>query len=447
MSRRANGEGTYIHILPTKCENCKRYGDCEIRNDPKGKCRKRDRGEYWVYQYYVRGLDGKMRRNSKQARTRKELQAVVDGMREEADGIRPNAVTVGQWCDYWRDKVLPDTVKKSTLDYYTYMLRYLPDSLRDLKLVKLGHEDLREFFRKLRAHGAKQKPNRALSTTTVMAVRSALISCFDEAIREKLMSENPARKVRPMKPRDNENVEITFLTLDEMRRLIRVADSYAYRQDTLDLVRHRADLKCRQDIGTLYLLEQASVVIALALSTGMRIGEIFGLTPRCIDFKNNTVSVKKNLQNGKLVSPKTKYSVRTISVSPKTMRRLRGWLDYQRRYAEEMGDFYKNDLDLVFTGCAGRPVNANNFRARYFDRMVKVAGLPDTTVIHSLRHSHATYQLCEKHMDYKTLSRRLGHSSVAFTLKVYSHVVPELERNIVDTMDDDLFADDDKTGQ
>lgn len=421
MARRAKGEGCYRHILPVKCEKCKDFAGCQIRLDPSGKCRKRDQREFWRYQYHVRGIDGHSVRKALEAKTRKELEARVAEMRRENGEDAKDTITVGQWCDRWKDIILPGTIKKTTLESYKQMLSYVPEEIRKKKLIRLTPLDLQKLFTELKEHGAKKTGER-LSSTTVRGIRSTLISCFQSAIDNGFLTINVAKKTKP--PLNNDRREISFLTDDEMIRLLEVAESGEY---------YEADEDMKNDEGLRYLIKQWSMVIRLTLATGMRRGEVFGLTWGAVNLKNNTISIKTNLQAGKLEKPKTKYSIRTISVDADTMKKLKEWKEYQEQFAYDLDDLYHNQLGTVFTGVFGAPVQLDNFRNRAFSRMVAQAGLPDTVTFHSLRHTHAT-QLLAAGYDAKTVSRRLGHSSVAFTLQTYVHVVEEVERGAADTM-------------
>ena len=421
MARRAKGEGSYMHILPIKCEKCKDFNECKIRLDATAKCRKRDRKDFWRYQYNVPGLDGKPQRKILEAKTRKGLEKRVEQMKLNGGEQGNDAITVGQWCDRWCYVILPGTIRDSTLTSYRHMLSYIPENIRKKKLSKLSPIDLQKLFTDLKDHGSRKKGD-SLSSTTVRSVRSTLITCFQGAIDNGLITVNVAKKTKP--PLNDDRREISFLTEEEIHKLLEVADSGKY---------YEADEEAMDDDGIRYLIKQWAMLIRLTLATGMRRGEVFGLTWKKVDFDKNSISIETNLQNGKLVKPKTKYSIRTISVDKDSMQKLKEWKDYQERFAYDLGDLYHNNLCTVFTGVFGGSVQVDNFRNRVFDRMVEKAGLPETITFHSLRHTHAT-QLLASGVDAKTVSKRLGHSSVAFTLQTYVHVLQEVERTAADVM-------------
>lgn len=401
---------------------------------------------YYVKVVYVRGLNNVHKRKPIRARTIPELQEKVSKVLEEAgEGNVLNNLTVGQWCDHWKDKILPGTVKDSTLNYYKFMLGYLNEDIRRKRLSKLTVFELQSFFLALREHGSKQT-GKQLSTTTVRSVRATLITVLDAAIDNGFLSTNVVKKTKPLIQSDKK--EISYLTNDEMLRLMAVADSGEYYGD-LEKVKQdiekvqRITNKTKKDInkekrdqGILYLIKQWSVVIRLILATGMRRGEIFGITWDCVDFLNNSVMVRRNLQGGRLESPKTPNSIRTICVDADTMQKLKSWKEYQSRYGAEVGDLFINEMDLVFTNSFGRPVDFNNFRCRYFNKMVIKAGLSKKITLHGCRHSNATAMLACCKTDLRTVSQRLGHASggVAFTLKTYTHALQETDRAAADAI-------------
>ena len=381
--------------------------------------------KYFVKVLNVKTINGKSKRKPVRARTLEELDdKVARLLADSAEDDRTLVdATLGQWADRWIEKMLPGTVKPSTLSFYRYMLKYMSDRLRHIRLTELTVSYLQEQFSDLLTHGKLHgKAEAPLSVTTVRSFRATLISCIGAAVEEGLININVAKKTRP--PIYTVRREISYLTANEIQRLLAVADSGNYYDATaLD----------SKDISIPYFVRQWAMVIRLALASGMRRGEVFGLTWDDVDTESRTVSVRHNLQGNQLVSPKTTHSRRTINIDIDTAQRLVTWRAYQQKYAEALGEQYNNSLNLLFTNIAGRPANVDNFRQRVFDRMVVKAGIPPTVTFHSLRHTHAT-QLLAARVDAKTVSKRLGHSSVAFTLQTYTHVLSEMETCAADVM-------------
>ena len=368
------------------------------------------------YNYFVKvlricGIDGKHKRKPIRARTLDELDVkVANALESNGNGKDIVNINMGDWSDHWLNDLLPSTVKQSTLDFYKQMMRYLPDDIRKKEISSLDMEDFQKLFQQLRKCGGRD--GRSLSSTTVRSIRSSIKSCLNTAIRAKILTTNPVNDAKP--PVQDDKREITYLTRNQMQQLMDIADSGMYYD--------KAALSSKNPAIPMFL-RQWSALIRLELACGARLGEIFALSWGDVDFANSTIYIHKNLQAGKLTTVKTKNSRRTITIDTDTMTKLKEWHTYQNQYAEELGDLFTNTLNLVFTNAYGTPVNLDNFRLRVFNRMVKKAGLPDTVTFHSLRHSNATSLLGA--VDAKTISMRLGHSSVAFTLKTYTHLPPE----------------------
>ena len=418
MGRPAKNGVYDFRIRAQKCnKSCKDYGTCTIRLDPCGTCKKRDRKEYYVKYVHIVQPDGTTKRKEVYGKTPEDLTRKVAAY-VETKGT--SDVTLGDWVELWKKGYLVETrMKASSCTFYRSLMKKIPKSLLSMKIEDIRPIHLETLFSQLLTNGGVKE--KGLSTKTVRSFRTMLISCLDRAVENKVVSQNVAKKVKPPKLQQK---EISFLSVDDIQALLRVAESGSY---------YAGLEQAMQDEGSRYLIRQWAMVIRLALATGMRRGEVFGLTWAKIDFDNNTVTVDKNLQAGKLESPKTSYSVRTISIDTDTMKRLKEWREYQERYATSLGDLFSNTLDLLFTNSFGKHVNYDNFRIRYFDKMVVKAMLPTTITFHSLRHTHAT-QLLAAGVDAKTVSARLGHSSVAFTLQTYTHVLQTVERAAADAI-------------
>lgn len=153
-------------------------------------------------------------------------------------------------------------------------------------------------------------------------------------------------------------------------------------------------------------------MILTAIYTGARKAEIQALTWHDIDFKNSTISINKNWdEKQKAFKPtKTESSNRTIKVNPKL-------LDY-------LADLKANDSTMVFQNCFNTIPTSNALLKCLRSIMEKAKIKKKNFNFHSLRHVHVAY-LISQGIDIYAISKRLGHSNVTVTLKVYSYLIDE----------------------
>ncbi|WP_196600380.1 site-specific integrase [Pectinatus frisingensis] len=188
----------------------------------------------------------------------------------------------------------------------------------------------------------------------------------------------------------------------------------------------------------IYLRKSYYAVVVLALTTGMRQGEIFGLKWENISFSKKSLYVADNMvtsaENGELLdSPKTVTSKRNILLPNRTIEILKKWQKYQGDYAEKWLGVYENTNKLVFTNSFGKMVSITNFTKRYFRKMLRAANISDDVTFHTLRHTHAT-QLLKHGVNIKVVSERLGHSSTSVTMNIYAHALPDMQNEAVDEL-------------
>lgn len=420
MARRAKGEGSYYHVKPVDCKVCPQRDACVKKDDKAAKCSKRDRQDRWVYQYMAIQPGGKKVKRYLSAPTKKALMARVERRKMDDKDYRQNA-TLGGWLEYWRNRCLADTVQPATAEFYTSLLKYVPKKLSAKKIADITPAMIQGMLSDLLANG-RLKREGPLSVTTVRSIRATLATAFESALDNGFVANNIVKKTKP--PVTTSHKEIVCLTQEDIKRLLRVADSGEY---------YDAYPAVLEDAGCVYLIRSYAMAVRLTLATGVRWGECYGLRWQDVDFGNGTIYIHNNLQDGVLKRPKTGYSIRSISVDCDTMRRLQEWRVYQREYAKKMGDMYNNTLGLLFTAISGVPVRYDNFRGRHWARMRRAAQLPEACTYHSLRHTHAT-QLLRAGINIKVISQRLGHSNVAFTLRCYSHIMPDMDRSAADAM-------------
>ncbi|WP_255574612.1 site-specific integrase [Halobacillus sp. Nhm2S1] len=172
----------------------------------------------------------------------------------------------------------------------------------------------------------------------------------------------------------------------------------------------------------------------IALTTGMRQGEILGLRWKDIDFEKKSLSIYQTLRHdgkGFLSGGKTKASQRTIELSKETVQTLKKHKKTMLKEKLQAGGEYE-DLDLVICTGNGKPVNPANIR-RSFNRLMKKAVVPKIT-FHGLRHTHATF-LLSRDVNPKVIAERLGHTDIRITMNTYSHVLPTMQKVAVTQID------------
>jgi len=166
-------------------------------------------------------------------------------------------------------------------------------------------------------------------------------------------------------------------------------------------------------------------LLLVAAMTGMRRGELCGLGWEQVDLERRVLEVTRNLTitDGKIRvgEPKTRRGRRSIDLDARTVEVLRVRRVEQLEQRLQMGEGWQDQHGLVFTMPDGSPWHPQVV-SRAFTRLVKSSGLPKLS-IHGLRHGHATHLLAAGE-NPKLVSQRLGHSTVAFTLDTYSHVLP-----------------------
>ena len=172
--------------------------------------------------------------------------------------------------------------------------------------------------------------------------------------------------------------------------------------------------------------------------TGLRRGELCGLTWDCIDFKSGTILVNKQLQrktkersikgeDSHILALSTKNSkTRTIKPAPFVMDVLKSQRARQAEWRLKAGPCWEGDPqgDFVFTDELGRHLIPDTVY-RNLKRIMKTIGMPETR-LHDLRHTYTVASI-QAGDDIKTVQGNLGHATAAFTLEVYAHVTDQMK--------------------
>ena len=238
------------------------------------------------------------------------------------------------------------------------------------------------------------------------------------------------------------SVSIVKNTLDYALRLGMIESNpmlYVIKPKPIQQVQDKHDNYYNRDELTKFLnvakdtnLKKYALFRLLAYS-GMRVGECLALTWHDLDFKNNTIDINKTIaktDNGiKTQTPKTKSSIRVISLDNETIQILKEWQLDQRKQLLKIGINSMNKHQLIFNNRKNEYIYPKTI-GYTINVIAKKAGLyPITT--HGFRHTHATL-LFASGMDIKQVQARLGHSNVQTTLNIYTHAMKDKQDKIGD---------------
>jgi len=324
------------------------------------------------------------------------LQAdMYTGMVADTEGL-----TVADFMARWTEHKERDGVKPNTVQSYRDTVkRYILPHIGKVKLEKLRPLDVEHLLSKL----SKAGKSAAMSAYTLRVLKMAL----RQAVRWQMLPRNVAEAVRPPKV---ERPEMHVWTAEQVAAFLDVTQTH-----------------------------RMHAAFYLALMTGMRRGEVLGLKWADVDFARSRLTVKHNLVEvhgegtpgkqhaGKdtvssictmLSTPKTKASRRTVALSPGTLAKLRDHLAQQERERLAAAEAWQ-DQGFVFASELGGPTNPDAL-SNWYQALVKRAGVPRIR-FHDMRHTAASLMI-QRGIPPKTVSERLGHADVAFTLRTYIHL-------------------------
>jgi integrase len=323
----------------------------------------------------------------------------------------PERLSVAEFLAKWLAHVRHRGLAGRTLDRYeTIIGKYLSPAIGAHKLAQLRPVHISDYYaqeltRGRRRHYGAAKPASGVSPATVRRYHRILNQASKHAVRQQLLTRNPADAVDP--PRSIRR-EMNVLDHTQGAQLIHAAE------------------------GT-----ELHMPIFLGLATGMRRGEILGLRWKDLDLEAAVLSVAQSAEQTKagvrMKQPKTSRSRRTIDLPAVVVEALRRHKTAQAEERLRAGPARRDHglIGLVFTMPDGTPHRPDHL-TRKFTGLVKKLGLP--VRFHDLRHSHITH-LLQAGVHPKVAADRASHSSVSITLDVYSHTVQGLQQEAAGRID------------
>lgn len=377
----------------------------------------RKRGNKWNFVIDI-GHDENGKRKQKWSsgfNTKKEAQAALTQKLHELQTgtyIDSSSITVAEYLQYWLEAYAKTNTSPRTYEGYEMIVnKHLIPSLGRYQLQKLQPSQIQSYYTNALKDGRRDGKKGGLSHRTVLHHHRVLREALQQAIKWQLVLRNVADAVEPPKP---DRPEMNTLAAEQVLHLLDVAKQHT---------------------------KKYYPVIYMAVNTGMRRGEILGLRWQDIDFNNNTANIQQTAQrvigHGVIFrEPKTQKSRRSVSLPPSIMELLREIKVNQSKNKLVLGQAYQN-YDLVFEQGDGKPLEPTE-AGRAFRNVLKKAGYSSIR-FHDLRHTHATLLLKEG-VHPKIVSERLGHATIAITLDTYSHVLPHLQEEAANKLDEKLFG-------
>lgn len=302
--------------------------------------------------------------------------------------IKPATYTFDEWFNFWIKNYKENSVKIGTIQTYkNYYNSCVKERFGDVKIDKIKGADIQAFYNDLTKKGRK--------LSTIKVVKAFMSNCLKQAVKDELIARNPFDATSlPRKAGDT--MGRTAMTREEQELFMEYAkESFLYN------------------------------LFAVMLRTGMRSDEARDLRWSDIDKKQNVIHVTRTLQyiNGVGFiddAPKTKTSIRDIPLTAEVLKLLENQKNYWGFKVEKIDRYLFCDAD-------GNPVNVHLLQAE-IDKTIKRIHedgkeFPRITS-HVFRHTFATRAI-EAGMQPQVLKTIMGHSSLAMTMDLYSHVLPD----------------------
>jgi len=371
----------------------------------RGHIRQKSKGSWQITIDTGNGPDGERRRHfetvhsSRKSDAQKRLTELLASL-DKGVYTPPGRLTLAEHLHNWLEGYVKTDCQLCTQDGYQNIVEHhLIPALGQVQLKHLHPQAIQSYYGK-----AVEK----LSARTVHKHHRLLSQALKYAVRQGYLGRNPCELVdppswkgKPMRTLTPGEVEVLFDT---------AKDSHFY---------------------PLYYS---------AVSTGLRQGELLGLRWRDIDLYMLSISVIRVLYKRRGVcqfkEPKTTHSRRRVAMTPKLALFLREYRTERETIYRELGKELTLD-SLVFAYPDGRPLDPSVL-SHEFARLAKQAGL-ERVRFHDLRHTFASLMLL-RGAKPKVISEALGHSSVAFTMDVYSHIIEGMQEDAMALLDEVLPA-------
>ena len=279
------------------------------------------------------------------------------------------------------------------------------------RLMDMQSSDFSKYFCYIATNGRSHGKG-GLGEKSVKNIKGVISSAMNYAVQNKYIKKNPIADCEMPAFADDINKEVPEYNADQVKRLLTIA---------------------RDNNSHIY------VFLLLALYSGMRKGELLGLTWQDVDFDNHTLRVNKSRSGTRkavtklITTPKTNSSNRYIPLNDITIEALKDEKNKQDEMRKLLGDFYDNSNDYIVRNVHGKPYSNLSAINRVVNRLTAKAGLPHCT-IHGFRHSVASI-LDDNGVPLQDISVLLGHENTSTTERIYIKRRSKAKAETIRTLD------------
>lgn len=348
--------------------------------------------------------------NGTKKQAEKEMRSMMDDL-ENHTYIKDNKITIASWITEWFSLYLQD-LSPTTLTGYKYHIdNYIVNQpIGKILLQDLTTSDVQRWVNNLyRESPVTHKP---MSAKSVKNIYHNLSASLDMALQQEVVKKNVCKAVILPKV---EKYDVEVYDEQEIQRLISVSR------------------------GT-----DMELIVSLAVSLGLRRGELTGLKWNHIDFDKRVINIKENVvevrkeQNADRIvtkSPKSRSGIRSIPISDVLCKYLKSaHTDYLMKRMKLGKDFY--DSNYVICQDNGKPFKPATM-TRKFSKFLENNNLRHIR-LHDVRHTNATLMLMNG-IPPKVAQVRLGHSDYSTTMNIYGHVLKSTEIEAASKIENMLF--------
>ena len=368
--------------------------------------RTRKNGSVWSYWEgrISRGFNpqtGKQKTVTITGKTQREvlekLQAIAVEM-NEGSYVEPSKRLLKDWIKIWLKEYQGSKKPLTVQNYASTINKHVIPALGDIELRKLTNLMIQRFYNSL---SSGENP---LAPKTVKNIHGILHKALDQAVKAGELKTNPADNCvlpKQVKP------EIKPLEPEEVTRFLKNLEGEPYKN-----------------------------LFLVAFFTGMRQGELLGLSWDRVDFDGGIIEIRQQLQciDGKYFLETPKHDkVRLIAPARIVMEALREEQQKQLQNRAAAGDDWQNEWNLVFTDETGKYLVRRTVD-KHFKKILARSGIEEHR-FHDMRHTFAVSML-DAGEDFKSLQENLGHATAAFTLNQYAHVSQKMRMQSSQKMND-----------